>query len=44
MSIMVITIDGVVMTSSIIIPVSRLDGVLSHLRALWWVRDAHPVA
>ena len=42
MKLMVITVDGKVMQSSVQVDMARLHGVMSRLSSLWWVREVYP--
>jgi hypothetical protein len=42
MRLMVITVDGKEMCSSIMVDRARLKGVINKLLTLWWVREVYP--
>ncbi len=44
MCLMVITVDGKVMRSSICVDKARLHDVCMRLSSLWWVSEVYPVA
>lgn len=44
MKLMVVTVDGKIIQSSIIIPKGMISTMCSRLARLWWVSEVYPVA
>lgn len=42
MRIMVITVDGKIMQSNVVVQKEKVSTVVKKLTSLWWVREAYP--
>lgn len=43
MRLMVVTVDGEVMYSSISIPIGKLSTMCNRIARLWWVSEVYPI-